>query len=216
MGPQGPAGPTGPTGPTGATGATGAGVPAGGTAGQVLTKVDGTDFNTQWTDAASGGGLDVQLFVTPTVSQTISALAGAGTSTRLEFSQTNPAGAQLTGGNTWNGSVFTVGAQGAGWYQITAATRGVQSNGSTLSAVGVLPLLDINDAMLNTDNNPSAIGVAPFNTAMLNTRNSGYLSKLVFLSAGQTVEIQGIGISTSTPAVTSTDGNTYLLIEKRS
>jgi len=35
-------------GPTGATGATGAGVPVGGTAGQVIEKIDGTDYNTQW------------------------------------------------------------------------------------------------------------------------------------------------------------------------
>lgn len=61
-GPQGPAGPTGPTGatgpagPTGATGATGPagpGVPAGGYAGQILAKVSGTDYDTEW--VAAGG-----------------------------------------------------------------------------------------------------------------------------------------------------------------
>ena len=34
----------------------GQGVPAGGTAGQVLSKVDDTDYNTEWIDAPSGGG----------------------------------------------------------------------------------------------------------------------------------------------------------------
>ena len=65
-GPEGPQGPKGDTGETGATGATGEtgpegpqgpagpGVPAGGTAGQVLTKVDGTDYNTEWKDPAGG------------------------------------------------------------------------------------------------------------------------------------------------------------------
>lgn len=33
----------------------GQGVPAGGTAGQILSKVDGTDYNTGWIDAPSGG-----------------------------------------------------------------------------------------------------------------------------------------------------------------
>lgn len=33
----------------------GQGVPAGGTAGQVLAKVDGTDYNTEWVDPPSGG-----------------------------------------------------------------------------------------------------------------------------------------------------------------
>jgi hypothetical protein len=50
-GPQGVAGPQGAQGiqgPTGATGATGAGVAAGGSAGQVLTKVNSTDYNTAW------------------------------------------------------------------------------------------------------------------------------------------------------------------------
>ena len=36
------------TGPQGEDGADGVGVPTGGTAGQVLTKVDGSDYNTEW------------------------------------------------------------------------------------------------------------------------------------------------------------------------
>jgi len=44
----------GATGPTGADGADGEGVPVGGTAGQVLEKIDGTDYNTQWADASGG------------------------------------------------------------------------------------------------------------------------------------------------------------------
>ena len=59
-GPQGPAGPTGPTGATGPAGADGSdgadgqGVPTGGTAGQVLSKIDGTDYSTQWVDDQTG------------------------------------------------------------------------------------------------------------------------------------------------------------------
>ena len=49
-GPQGPAGAQGPQGPQGVPGAPGEGVPAGGTAGQVLAKVDGVDYNTEWID----------------------------------------------------------------------------------------------------------------------------------------------------------------------
>lgn len=44
----GPAGPTGPQGPQGPQGVPGEGVPLGGTAGQVLAKVDGVDYNTEW------------------------------------------------------------------------------------------------------------------------------------------------------------------------
>lgn len=50
QGATGPQGIQGATGPSGADGADGQGVPVGGTTGQALTKINGTDFNTQWTD----------------------------------------------------------------------------------------------------------------------------------------------------------------------
>jgi hypothetical protein len=49
QGPTGATGATGATGPTGPAGSPGVGVPAGGTAGQFLTKIDGTNYNTDWT-----------------------------------------------------------------------------------------------------------------------------------------------------------------------
>src|SRR6266568_118005 len=51
----------------GATGAAGVGVPAGGTTGQVLGKIDATDYNDQWIDAPAG-----------TPSGTVAALDGTG------------------------------------------------------------------------------------------------------------------------------------------
>jgi hypothetical protein len=53
---QGLQGVQGEIGATGATGPTGPGVVAGGTTGQALVKIDGTDYNTQWADIA----VDVQ------------------------------------------------------------------------------------------------------------------------------------------------------------
>lgn len=41
-------GPTGPTGPAGADGQDGVGVPPGGNPGDILAKIDGTDYNTEW------------------------------------------------------------------------------------------------------------------------------------------------------------------------
>lgn len=59
VGPEGPQGPPGadsmvpgPQGPQGNSGPTGPGVAAGGTAGQVLSKIDAADYNTQWVYAA--------------------------------------------------------------------------------------------------------------------------------------------------------------------
>lgn len=46
----------------GATGADGQGVPTGGTAGQLLSKIDAADFNTEWVDAPSGSSAVGQKF----------------------------------------------------------------------------------------------------------------------------------------------------------
>ena len=48
-------------GPAGAAGAAGVGVPTGGTAGQVLAKLSGTNYDTAWQDASTGGGVSVGL-----------------------------------------------------------------------------------------------------------------------------------------------------------
>lgn len=64
QGPAGPAGadstvpgPAGATGADGPQGATGPGVPTGGAAGQVVTKVDATDFNSVWADPAGASSI---------------------------------------------------------------------------------------------------------------------------------------------------------------
>lgn len=51
------AGPQGIQGVAGETGPAGVGIPTGGTAGQVLAKVDATDYNSAWVDTATGSGL---------------------------------------------------------------------------------------------------------------------------------------------------------------
>lgn len=55
-GAPGPTGDAGADGDPGADGADGLGVPAGGTTGQVLSKVSGADNDTEWADPAGGSG----------------------------------------------------------------------------------------------------------------------------------------------------------------
>jgi hypothetical protein len=55
-GPEGFMGPHGPRGPQGLPGGPGIGVPAGGTAGQVLGKNSDGDYDTEWVDPSGGGG----------------------------------------------------------------------------------------------------------------------------------------------------------------
>lgn len=76
QGPQGPAGSTGPQGPAGP------GVPTGGTAGQVLQKVDGTDYNTEWATPSGGGGYTPKKYTysgTPTIEVVRAAKQNDGT-----------------------------------------------------------------------------------------------------------------------------------------
>lgn len=51
---SGPMGPPGPAGTTGSQGPAGPGVAAGGTANQVLAKIDATNYNTQWINQSAG------------------------------------------------------------------------------------------------------------------------------------------------------------------
>jgi hypothetical protein len=54
---KGATGAAGSNGTNGTNGTNGVGVPAGGTTGQILSKIDGTDYNTQWITGSGGGGL---------------------------------------------------------------------------------------------------------------------------------------------------------------
>jgi lysophospholipase L1-like esterase len=61
QGEQGIQGLPGNDGADGTDGADGQGVPVGGTAGQILKKVDETDFNTEWADETGGGAPVVEI-----------------------------------------------------------------------------------------------------------------------------------------------------------
>jgi hypothetical protein len=67
-GEDGPMGPAGSDGTNGTNGTNGQGVVAGGTAGQVLAKIDATDYNTQWVNQSGGGDSSVPPAYVPFVS----------------------------------------------------------------------------------------------------------------------------------------------------
>jgi hypothetical protein len=97
QGETGPAGPQGETGPAGATGATGPGVPIGGTAGQVLRKIDATDYNTEWA-TPSGGATDLAYTAATRV-----LASSTGSDVTLPLVTTGDAGlAPASGGGTTN------------------------------------------------------------------------------------------------------------------
>ncbi len=224
MGPQGATGATGPQGAIGPQGAMGAngtngqGVPTGGTANQVLAKIDGTNFNTQWVTPASGGGgsstyPNVELSVTNTSIQNIPDLVTATTNTLLTFSTNNNANASLTGGNTWDGSVFTVGTTGAGWYQINAQVVGVTATG-TLSSLGVLYFMDKNNTVGNSKSGALYLSTNFTSGATSDPviRQASHLNTFIYLNAGDNIRFRAWSPSTTQAANTSADGRTFLNI----
>jgi hypothetical protein len=119
QGPQGIKGDTGSTGPAGATGATGAtgaagtngtngtngqGVVTGGTANQALTKIDGTDYNTQWTsipllNAANTFTASPQQVTVATTTNAGLIVQGAASQTADLIQNKNSGGTTLSGVN---------------------------------------------------------------------------------------------------------------------
>ena len=108
----------GPTGATGATGAAGQGVPTGGTAGQVLAKIDGTNYNTEWVTGAGGGAPTDASYLT------------LGTNGTLSAERVLTAGDNVTLTDAGAGSTLTVAVPSMPWADVTGAP-------TTLSGYGI-------------------------------------------------------------------------------
>jgi hypothetical protein len=163
-------GPTGATGAAGATGATGAGVPVGGTTGQVLAKSSGTDYATQW---VAPSGLELIRSATITGVNTLSIgsnadpiFSSAYDNYRVLISSNN----STDGARTWairmranttdeSGSVYNQMATGidrAGTAQNNVsvnATLGVVHNNCNLGAYRAHTSFDLSSPFLTQETN---------------------------------------------------------------
>ncbi|GAB3989677.1 hypothetical protein GCM10028807_15100 [Spirosoma daeguense] len=155
---------------------------------------------------------NVELQILNNATQNITALNGTSTNNELQFSGANNSNATLTGGNTWSGTVFTVGSSGAGWYDIDVHLKGVSSTGG-ISTVGITGYLDKNSSMTSTSlSGTQWISSWDSNTSSNEQRNISALRALIYLNAGDTIRLRAQSWSTTVSAYTSTDGSMNLTI----
>jgi hypothetical protein len=190
---------TGATGWTGMTGPTGAGVAPGGSAGQVLAKIDGTNYNTQWITPSAGGVTSIVAGTNITISGstgavTINASGGGGGVT----SMTGGTGISVnntTGAITVTNTGVTSLAAGTGVTlsattgAVTISASGGGGGGSTVYRMDVSYLGD-NSTVISAIS-PSSINITPSPPASWNIGliSPGVSNNMYFansnISAGQ-------------------------------
>lgn len=184
-----------------------------GTANQVLST-NGAGA-TSWVTPSSGGSAypNIELDIRNNVNQSVTSLGNGTSANLITFSGSNSANASLTGGNVWNGNTFTVGANGAGWYQVNVQIVGVQADGVSSSNVGIPFYMDVNNTIGGTMS--SAIlyrSNYTLNTNASHLKNNNTITTLLHLSAGNTVNFYGFSASNTVTGNTSNNGSTYLNI----
>ena len=206
-GATGATGPTGPTGPQGVAGSNGAngtngtngtdgtdgvGVPVGGTAGQVLSKIDGTDYNTQWSpptaymaDPGSNGML-ARTALNTTVARTITGTANQVTVTNGDGVSGNPTLSLPQDIHTGATPTFA-GATVAG------------ATGTTIATLGTTPATTTNYLYLRNDNTATATPSTSLNFVAKNASNADiFAGGITALVDDKTAGAEGSYINLST------------------
>ncbi|OGS77099.1 MAG: hypothetical protein A3G95_03280 [Flavobacteria bacterium RIFCSPLOWO2_12_FULL_31_7] len=196
----------------GTTGTSGQGVPTGGTTGQVLAKVNATDFNTQWVTPTSGSGATLDLLATNTSSTAIFSLAN-GTNTGDIVTYNNVVTTPTLGSYNTSTNTYTVGVTGV--YIIQAVTR--SNDAATPSqTVGQFLFVDVNGAGVSSPNTiltdyPPTTG----SNLPAGSKGRGFTSVTLFLTAGQTVRVLGLSANSATAMqALKTDGSCKFMVVK--
>ena len=200
VGATGPTGATGPQGSKGDTGATGAGVATGGTTGQVLTKVSGTNYDTNWTTPTTGTVTSVAATAGTGISVTGSPITSSGT---LNITNTAPdqtvvltAGTGISTSGTYpNFTITNTSPSSGGTVTSVTGTAPVVSSGGNTPAIS-LTTSGANSVVVRDSN--QNIAVNSVSEAFINVAAAGTTTVLTASSAPNYV-------------VTGSGGQTYQL-----
>jgi hypothetical protein len=176
----------GPIGPAGAAGAAGVGVPVGGTTGQVLSKIDGTNYNTEWSTAAAG-------YSAPTLGSTLIP-SGTTVTTIASLTLTAPAINTITASaSNASPTLYSITTNGNATFLNGQTTGNTSiSNGATFS--GTLNLANGAGTVSKT------INIGASSTAGTTTINIGSTA-----GATSNVTISGTAIPASATLTKTTD-----------
>ncbi len=196
-GPMGPQGIQGIAGTNGTNGTNGQGVPAGGTTGQILSKVNGTDFNTQWVTPSTGGsGAQVALIATKTSNAQVLSLAnGTNTGDLVTFDNIVTSNSTYGSYNT-SSNTFTISQSGVYYIQATVRTPDAPTVNQT---VNPFLFVDVDNAGITGLNNIiTDYQVANPTNFPLGAKGKGFTSVMFYLTAGQTINIKGLSANSGT------------------
>ena len=166
-------------------------LPTGGTTGQVLAKVDGTDYNTQWvTPSAGGSGAQVALIATKTTNPQVLSLAnGVNTGDLVTFDNVVTSNTTFGSYNTAT-STFTVNQAGVYCIQATARTPDAPTPSNT---VNPFLFVDFDNAGITGINTMitdyPAVNASFFPSGV---KGKGFTSVMMYLTVGQTINIKGL------------------------
>ena len=213
-GPMGPQGLTGPQGPAGTPGANGQGVPVGGTTGQVLAKVDATDYNTQWVTPSTGGsGAQVALIATKTTNAQVLSLAnGTNTGDLVTFDNVVTSNTTFGSYNTAT-NTFTVNQAGVYCIQATVRTPDAPTPSQTPNQ---FLFVDFDNAGITGINTMfTDYPIANPGNFPSGVKGKGFTSVMMYLTAGQTINIKGLTANSNTLSQgLSTNGTCKFMIFK--
>jgi hypothetical protein len=197
----------------GPEGPAGKGVPTGGTANQVLVKVDATNYNTAWATPAGGNGAKLELVATKiAATQELPPANGSNTGDLIVFDNTGTAPA--LGSYSSATSTYTVGAGQSGLYYIQMNSKTVD-NVPYSNTIGQWIYIDINNSGPTGVNNIQSLYVITGAANLITgVRMSGNVAGVVFLNAGDTVNVKGLSTSNNLRAIINNNGSCKLTIVK--